>query len=102
MPSGSARSASGIPWHLPPRAAGEEDGLPSSRDAATSHFRARFHNCFVEHAKQVADGHAEEIPKVVAINPNYPDQARKAMAAVASNVAASLREAETKTLQLFP
>jgi hypothetical protein len=78
-----------------------ENALRSARESATRHFRTKFHERFAEHGKRLADGYAAEIPKVVALNPNYPDQARKAMATVAGNVAASLREAENKTLGLF-
>jgi hypothetical protein len=78
-----------------------ENALRSARASATRHFRTKFHQRFAEHGKRLADGYAQEIPKVVALNPNYPDQARKAMAIVAGNVAASLREAENKTLGFF-
>jgi hypothetical protein len=79
-----------------------ENALRSARESAITHFRAKFHQRFAEHAKRLADDYAEEIPRVVAFNPNYPDQARKAMATVAGNVATSLREAENKTFGLFP
>jgi hypothetical protein len=78
-----------------------ENALRSARASATTHFRAKFHQRFAEHGKRLADGYAAEIPKVVALNPNHPDQARKAMATIASNVAASLRDAENKTFSLF-
>jgi hypothetical protein len=78
-------------------------GIDAARAAAARHFRARFHRRVAEHAGIVADGYAGELRNVPALNPApLQTQARQAMAGIAANVAASLREAAGKSDALFP